>query len=92
MTDFYENLRYKLPWARAYHEHTLQQMLALADLKGRVLDNGCGNGVFLERLAREGVPGTELVGTDINAGGPRQGLGQTLAGVLKNTRPLGTRA
>jgi uncharacterized protein YbaR (Trm112 family) len=27
VTDFYENLRYKLPWARAYHEHTLQQML-----------------------------------------------------------------
>ena len=68
VTDFYENLRYKLPWARAYHEHTLQQMLGLADLKGRVLDNGCGNGVFLERLAREGVPGTELVGTDISRG------------------------
>ena len=34
VTDFYENLRYKLPWARAYHEHTLQQMLGLADVKG----------------------------------------------------------
>jgi ubiquinone/menaquinone biosynthesis C-methylase UbiE/uncharacterized protein YbaR (Trm112 family) len=68
VTDFYENVRYKLPWARAYHEHTLQQMLALAQVRGTVLDNGCGNGVFLERLRRDGPPGTRLVGTDISMG------------------------
>ena len=68
VTDFYENVRYKLPWARAYHEHTLQQMIALAPLNGTVLDNGCGNGVFLERLSREGSPRARLVGTDISMG------------------------
>ncbi len=68
VTDFYENVRYKLPWARAYHEHGLQQMLSLTRVSGTVLDNGCGNGVFLERLIREGEPGTRFVGTDISTG------------------------
>jgi ubiquinone/menaquinone biosynthesis C-methylase UbiE len=68
VTDFYENLRYKLPWARAYHEHTLREMLALADVTGRVLDNGCGNGMFLERLVQDSRPGTQLIGTDISMG------------------------
>lgn len=68
VADFYENVRYKLPWARAYHEHTLQQMLALAQVAGTVLDNGCGNGVFLERLSSDGRPGTRFVGTDISMG------------------------
>lgn len=68
VTDFYENLRYKLPWSRAYHEHTLQQMLGLSEVTGKVLDNGCGNGLFLERLAREFPAGTDLIGTDISLG------------------------
>jgi len=68
VTDFYENVRYKLPWARAYHEHTLQQMLALAHASGTVLDNGCGNGVFLERLSRDCPSGTRFIGTDISMG------------------------
>jgi ubiquinone/menaquinone biosynthesis C-methylase UbiE/uncharacterized protein YbaR (Trm112 family) len=68
VADYYENVRYKLPWARAYHEHTLQQMLALAQVSGTVLDNGCGTGVFLERLNRDGRPGTRFVGTDLSMG------------------------
>jgi ubiquinone/menaquinone biosynthesis C-methylase UbiE len=68
VTDFYENVRYKLPWARAYHEHTLQQMLALTQVAGTVLDNGCGNGVFLQRLTRHSQSRTRLVGSDISMG------------------------
>jgi len=68
VTDFYEDVRYRLPWARAYHEHTLEQMIGLADLSGHVLDNGCGNGVFLEHLVRRGWRGKRCVGTDISMG------------------------
>lgn len=50
----YEELRYALPAARRYHEWWLRRMLELTDpanLRGAVLDDGCGIGLLLAGLA-----------------------------------------
>ncbi len=68
VSDHYEDHRYGLPWSRRYHEHTLDQMRALAAPHGTVLDLGCGNGVFLEHLWRGGARDLTLVGLDVSTG------------------------
>ncbi len=47
MVEQYSALRYRLPYARAYHDWWMREMIALAGsdrLTGTVLDNGCGTG------------------------------------------------
>ncbi|MGD2114907.1 MAG: class I SAM-dependent methyltransferase [Acidobacteriota bacterium] len=63
----YEELRYALPEARRYHEWWADRMISLADdvlLAGRVLDDGCGIGLQLERLEAR----TAAVGVDLSLG------------------------
>jgi SAM-dependent methyltransferase len=64
VSDHYENARYQRPYSRAYHLHTLEELLEAAPPRGRVLDDGCGNGFFLEVLSRR-APDAELHGIDM---------------------------
>jgi SAM-dependent methyltransferase len=55
VAENYEQLRYKLPYAKAYHIWWLNEMVGLASLPNEshppvILDNGCGTGFLLERL------------------------------------------
>lgn len=68
VADHYELARYRHGFSRAYHEHTLDQLLALASPRGAVLDDGCGNGFFLEYLRRHGAPAERYVGIDVSTG------------------------
>ena len=63
VSDFYEEQRYKRPYARIYHDWWTQKMLSFVSCKGRVLDNGCGTGILSEAMPREGI---ELIGLDIS--------------------------
>lgn len=67
VADNYEQLRYKLPYAQAYHAWWVREMLDLASLspgaknKNMVLDNGCGTGFILKELGgSEGIIGLDL--------------------------------
>lgn len=79
VSDYYENARYKLAFSRAYHEHTLDLLTDMAAPAGDVLDNGCGNGMFLEYLANKGFPIRTYVGTDISTGMLRHARGRIAA-------------
>lgn len=68
VSDHYENVRYKHDFSRRYHEHTIESLTGLVRPHGVVLDNGCGNGLFLEHLAQQGLPITRYVGIDISRG------------------------
>jgi SAM-dependent methyltransferase len=68
VSDRYEQLRYRLPWSRRYHEHALGALLDLSPPRGRVLDAGCGNGLLLEHLARRRAPVDRYVGIDVSSG------------------------
>lgn len=67
VSDHYENARYQRPYSRAYHLHTLEELLEAAPPRGRVLDDGCGNGFFLEVLSQRGAD-AELHGIDLSRG------------------------
>ena len=69
VSDNYENVRYRLDWARRYHEHNLDLLLDLGEPRGAVLDLGCGNGMFLEYLlSRRSDRVERLVGLDVSPG------------------------
>ena len=73
VSDHYEQARYKHAFSRAYHEKTLDQLIDIVPPRGTVLDDGCGNGVFLDYLegkARRGEisPIERYVGVDISRG------------------------
>lgn len=61
VAEYYENVRYALPWSRAYHTWLFSHMIRLVRPEGRVLDAGCGNGLLGEYLK-----GNELWGIDIS--------------------------
>jgi ubiquinone/menaquinone biosynthesis C-methylase UbiE/uncharacterized protein YbaR (Trm112 family) len=68
VSDQYEEVRYQLPHAREFHRRNLLRMCEMVDLRGRILDDGCGNGFFFD-AARDVVgPGAEMVGLDISRG------------------------
>jgi len=59
----YEELRYALPHSLRYHEWWIDKMIRLADpalLTGRILDNGCGIGLQLDRLSTKRPIGVDL--------------------------------
>ena len=57
----YEMKRYKEVYSKRYHDWWTQQMITGLNLRGRILDNGCGTG-----LLSEFAPQENLVGTDIS--------------------------
>jgi ubiquinone/menaquinone biosynthesis C-methylase UbiE len=63
VSDFYEEQRYQLPYARLYHDWLSQKILSSVVCKGRILDDGCGTGILSEALQE---PGIELIGLDIS--------------------------
>ena len=63
VSDYYEDKRYALSYSRAYHNWWSQKMLSLVQLRGRILDNGCGTGHFADFLKD-----FEVVGLDISSG------------------------
>jgi len=63
VSEFYEEQRYQLPYARLYHDWWTQRMLSFTSCQGRILDNGCGTGILFETLADKEV---EVVGLDIS--------------------------
>lgn len=67
VADHYEQARYRHAFSRAYHGHTLDQLLEMAPPRGTVLDDGCGNGFFLEHARGRGHA-KRFVGVDISTG------------------------
>lgn len=62
----YEALRYRLPYALCYHQWWIDEMVALASVLepgSRILDDGCGTGYFIARLA-----GAQVIGLDLSGG------------------------
>ncbi len=51
VSALYENVRYTEETSLQYHHDTLLDVIELADPSGDVLEVGCGNGSFLEKLA-----------------------------------------
>jgi ubiquinone/menaquinone biosynthesis C-methylase UbiE len=64
----YENIRYRRPYSRMYHDWTIRKMLSNIDLKRhdrmKILDNGCGIG-HLRKILPEKM---NYVGLDISQG------------------------
>lgn len=61
----YEELRYRLAHARHYHSWWIKQMLATAypaNLRGHVLDNGCGIGILASYMDTT----TQITGLDLS--------------------------
>ncbi len=58
----YERIRYSNPWSAKYHQWWTDLMISEVDVSGRILDNGCGIGLFCERL-----PAADIIGLDISA-------------------------
>ncbi|HLC44235.1 MAG: hypothetical protein A2722_02855 [Candidatus Doudnabacteria bacterium RIFCSPHIGHO2_01_FULL_50_11] len=59
--DFYEDIRYRLPASRQYYDWFFHKLFACARPYGRILDNGCGNGIVGEYLC-----GADIVGIDLS--------------------------
>ena len=51
----YELKRYKDPYAKRYHDWWTDQMLSRVRTDGRILDNGCGTGLLLDKVAADRV-------------------------------------
>lgn len=60
VAEYYENVRYALPWSRAYHSWLFSHMIQLVQAEGRVLDAGCGNGLLGEYLKKNEVWGIDI--------------------------------
>lgn len=82
---FYEELRYKKPYSRVYHDWWIQKMLSFVSCKGRVLDNGCGTGILSEAMSGEGI---ELIGLDISRNMLRHASGRIERLVLGDSQRL----
>jgi len=61
VAEFYEGIRYKLPWSLRYHTWLFEHMIGLLSPEGRILDAGCGTGLLGEFL-----PEAQLLGIDLS--------------------------
>ena len=68
VSELYDGVRYERDWSRRYHEHTLDQLLAIAAPRGDVLDDGCGPGLFMEYLRTKAPAVERYVGLDVSRG------------------------
>lgn len=64
-SGYYEEKRYREDHSRYYHDWWTAKLLSLVDVRGRVLDNGCGTGILFQALPD--APCT-LYGIDISKG------------------------
>jgi SAM-dependent methyltransferase len=64
-SGYYEEKRYREDHSRYYHDWWTSKLLSLVDVRGRVLDNGCGTGILFQALPD--APCT-LYGLDISRG------------------------
>ena len=56
----YEQKRYQDPYAKRYHDWWTDKMLAQVSRKGRFLDNGCGNGLLLDKVSSDQIVGLDI--------------------------------
>ncbi|MBX3162087.1 MAG: class I SAM-dependent methyltransferase [Deltaproteobacteria bacterium] len=68
VSDLYEGVRYNRDYSRAYHRHTLDQLVSIAAPRGEVLDDGCGPGLFMEYLRDHAHRMDRYVGIDVSSG------------------------
>ena len=80
VSDHYADVRYARPWSRAYHEHTLDHLVAIAAPRGDVLDDGCGPGLLMEYLREKAPAVTRYVGIDVSAGMLAKAVGKRQRG------------
>lgn len=63
VSELYEEIRYKNPYSRMWHDWHIKMMIDAVDrdkiAKGKILDNGCGVGILSEYL-----PDSDIVGLD----------------------------
>lgn len=60
--DFYDQYRYRKDYSRYYHDSLNAKMLSFVSVTGRILDNGCGSGILLNRIGQ----GNVVIGIDIS--------------------------
>lgn len=60
VATYYEDVRYKIWWSRAYHDWLFNRMVKLLQPNGKILDAGCGNGLLAEYLPNEKVWGVDI--------------------------------
>ncbi len=61
VASYYEDVRYKMPWSRTYHDWLFSHLISLVRPTGKILDAGCGTGLLAEYL-----PTREIWGIDIS--------------------------
>jgi ubiquinone/menaquinone biosynthesis C-methylase UbiE len=64
-SGYYEEKRYREPHSRYYHDWWTSRLLSLVDVRGRILDNGCGTGILFQTLPESRY---DIIGLDISAG------------------------
>lgn len=61
VSEFYENKRFAKPYSSVYHEWQVKKMLLpFLNLKGPILDNGCGTGFMAQFLKGYDVTGLDI--------------------------------
>jgi len=60
--DFHDQYRYRKDYSRYYYDYINNKMLSFVSVEGRILDNGCGTGILLERAGEKSF----MVGIDIS--------------------------
>ena len=60
VAQFYESVRYRVPWARQYHDWLFRRMINRLQPTGKILDAGCGNGWLGNYLPKEQLYGIDV--------------------------------
>jgi ubiquinone/menaquinone biosynthesis C-methylase UbiE len=60
VADYYEDIRYKRFYSRAYHEWWVRKMVSYIGREGMILDNGCGNGILFSLLRWSNMVGLDI--------------------------------
>ena len=59
VADYYEDIRYKKFYSRAYHEWWIGKLVSYLEQEGMILDNGCGNGILFSLLRWSSMVGLD---------------------------------
>ncbi len=60
VSQYYEEVRYKVPWSRRYHDWLFGFLIKLLKPQGKILDAGCGNGLLAEYLPHQDLWGVDI--------------------------------